>query len=399
MVILPSSSYRASDFVAAGSQLGVDLVVASEAAPPFDMGDRYLRIDCSDTDAAVATIVAAGDTVRLDGVVAADDAGVVIAAKAGERLGLLANPEQAAAATRDKAEARRLLAAAEVPQPGWAELKAGSDPQKIAEELGYPLVVKPTSLAAGQGVIRVDRPEDLAATIRRVREITASQGQSPDRLVLEQFVSGEEVAVEGMIMGGELTVLALFDKPVEPSGDGFEETILVTPSRLPAVHQAEVSRVAAQAVRALGLTVGPVHIELMVSDDRVYVIEVAARSIGGLCSRSLDFGLMGTSLESLILRNAIGRDKPELHRTGKASGVLMIPIPSSGQLVAVDGVDRVRKIDGVTGVDISVRPGEMVAPPPEGGRYLGFVFARADDPESVEMALRTAMEEIEVVIQ
>ncbi len=400
VVILPTSTYRAGDFIEAGSGLGVDLLVASEGDAPLEMGDGYIQITCSRPEDAAEAIVRAGDTRQIDGIVAADDAGVVVAALAGSKLGLLANDPEAARATRDKALLRARLSAAEVPQPPWRVFDAKTQVGEIEAELEFPVVVKPTSLSAGQGVIRVDHPGQLRQAIERARTIASSEGSSADRIVVETLIHGDEVALEGMVTDRGLTTLAIFDKP-DPglSGDGFQETILVTPSRQPPQTQTEIERVAAQSIRALGLTRGPVHVEMIVSGDRVDVIEVAARSIGGLCSRSLDFGLMDTSLETLILRNAIGRDKPELRRSGGASGVLMIPIPSAGELMSVAGLERVREIPEVSGVDITARPGDRLAPPPEGGRYVGFVFARSQRPEDVERALRDAMKLIEVKIR
>ncbi|MGF1618361.1 MAG: ATP-grasp domain-containing protein [Acidimicrobiia bacterium] len=399
VVILPSSTYRAGEFVSASAELGVELIVASEGEPPIDMGDRYLQIDCSDVDAAAARIVAFGDTAPIDGIVAADDVGVVVAAVAGQKLGLPSNDPDAARATRDKAIMRRRLESGEVPQPRWATLDPSDDAGIVAGSIGYPLVIKPLALSAGQGVIRVDRPEELTDSADRARAIIRSTGQADETLILESFMEGTEVAVEGLVASGNLTPLAIFDKPAESVGKGFEETILITPSRHEPSVQAEIFRVAGQAVKSLGLAQGPVHIELMVSGEKVRVIEVAGRSIGGLCSRSLSFGLMGTSLESLILRNAIGRDKPELRRSPDASGVLMVPIPAGGSLAGFEGIDEVRGQDAITGVEITARPGDAVAPPPEGGRYIGFVFAEAKTPEIVELALIKAMSTIEVIIE
>ncbi len=399
VVILPSSTYRAGEFVRAGAELGVELIVASEGAPPIEMGDRYLQIDCSDVDAAAARIVALGDSSPIDGIVAADDMGVVVAAVAGQKLGLPSNDPDAARATRDKAMMRRRLESGEVPQPLWASVSPSDDAGTVAGSIGFPLVIKPLALSAGQGVIRVDRPEDLADSAERARTIIRSAGQLDETLLFETFMEGSEVAVEGLVAAGQLFPLAIFDKPGESAGTGFEETILITPSRHEPTVQTEILRVAAQAVRSLGIGQGPVHIELIVSSEKVRVIEVAGRSIGGLCSRSLSFGLMDTSLESLILRNAIGRDKPELRRSPKASGVLMLPIPAAGTLVGFEGLDAVRGQEAITGVEISARPGDVVAPPPTGGRYVGFVFAEAETPEAVEMALRKAMGTIRVMIE
>lgn len=394
LVVLPSQTYRAGDFLRAADELGVDLIVASEVEPPIDMGDRYLKIECDSPELAAETIVAAGDRVPIDGIVAADDGGVVVAALAGTKLGLISNEPQAARAARDKSLQRRHFSSSEVPQPRWSTLQPGDDAVAAAEALGFPLVIKPLDRAAGQGVLKVGSVTDLEAALSRIRRIFPD-GEERTYL-LEEFLEGSEVAVEGILGPDGFLTLAIFDKPDSWSGDGFQETILVTPSRHDDDVQTECVRVAAAAVSAIGLTHGSVHVELMVTDNGVRVIEVAARSIGGLCSKSLKFGLMDTSLEALILRNALGRDKRELRRDNRASGVLMIPIPGAGTVASIEGIDEVASSPGVTSIDITAGPGEKLSPPPEGDRYLGFVFANGDSPSRVEEVLRQAMKTIQV---
>ncbi|MGC2239368.1 MAG: ATP-grasp domain-containing protein [Acidimicrobiia bacterium] len=395
VVVLPSTTYRAADFVRAAGDLGIDLIVASEQPPPFDMGDAYLQIDCTDPQIAAEAIVRVGDRASIDGIVAADDGGVVVAALAGSRLGLRANHPDAARATRDKSSQRSLLAVGEVPQPRFATLERDDDPVKAARDIGYPLVVKPLDRSAAQGVVKADDEDGLRGAVIQVHTIVGQDAP----LLVESYMPGAEIALEGLVIQGGLVELAIFDKPDAGSGPSFPETILVTPSRLGPVAQDECRRVAEASVRALGLTHGPVHIEMKVENDVARVIEVAARSIGGLCSRSLNFGLMGTSLETLILRNALGMDKTELHREPTSSGVLMIPITRAGRLVSVDGIDRVRGLEGITGVDITIPLGEQVAPPPVGDRYLGFVFAKGPGPALVEASLREAMSSMRLIIE
>jgi biotin carboxylase len=394
VVVLPSTTYRARDFVSAAETLGIELVVVSEQPAPFDMGNRYLRVDCSNTDAAAEAIVLLGEDVPIDGIVAADDAGVLIAAMAGTKLGLPSNRHDAAEATRDKGLQREKLARAEVPQPRFVVVGPKDDAATAALEVGYPLILKPTKRSASQGVVKVDQPNDLLSRLTEVRRIVGSH----ETLLVEEFMPGDEVAIEGVVSKGLLTTLAIFDKPDTRGGPFFPETIMVTPSRHSARDQDEIRRVAEAAVKGLGLTQGPVHVELRLDGGVVRVIEVAARSIGGLCSRSLSFGLMNTTLETLILRNAIGLEKPELKRENTASGVLMLPVPRSGRLRSVDGVTMAREIKGITGIDIMMKQGEQVMALPEGDRYLGFVFAKADEPEEVETALRSAMSTIIVTV-
>lgn len=395
LVILPTSTYRATDFVSAATGLGVDLVVASEEAPPIDMGDRFVQIDCTDPEASAQRIVSFADRVPIDGIVAADDAGTIIAAIASQRLGLRGNDPQAARATRDKAALRRILSRAEVSQPRWAPVEPGQNHHEAADDIGYPIVVKPTQLSASQGVIRADSPRELDEAVSRTRRI-AGEGAT---ILIEEFMGGVEIAIEGIVGPEGLDVLAIFDKPDTSSGPYFPETIFVTPTRLDAGGQVEALRVAESAITALGLSSGPVHIELKVEANKARVIEVAARSIGGLCSRSLNFGLMGTSLEALILRNALSLDKRELHREPVASGVLMVPIPRSGRFLGLSGEAETRSIPGITGLDSTVPQGEWVEALPEGDRYLAFVYARSDTPEAVESALRKAMDTLEVQLE
>lgn len=395
LVILPSSTYRAADFVDAAESLNLDLVVASENPPPIDMGDRYLQIDCSDPVTAAEAIAGLGERIRLDGVIAADDAGVMVAAHANAILGLAGNSPEAAGATRDKLEMRRRFDAAEVDQPRFTALRPGDSAAELAAEIGFPVVIKPLDRSASQGVIRVDHAADAEPVVERIRRIVGTE----TTLLIERYVPGVEIAMEGMITNGRLTTLAVFDKPDTRDGPFFPETIFVTPSRHPEDVLEPAGRAAAQAVQALGLTHGPVHIELRVHNNRARVIEVAARSIGGLCSRSLNFGLTGTTLESLILRNAMGFDISRLHRESVASGVLMIPTPGTGVVEEVKGEEEARSIDAITGLDLTITPGHEVAAPPEGDRYIGFVYARAQTPQTVESALRKAMDILEVQLE
>lgn len=395
VVVLPSNTYRAADFVSAADSIGVDLIVASENPPPLAMGDRYVEIDCTNPEAAAEDIATHGERADIDAVIAADDGGVLVAAHATSKLGLAGNSPEAAALTRDKLAMRRRLEAFEVDQPDFKPMPPDVRPSDVADALGYPLVVKPLGRAASQGVIGVRQPDELDRAVARVRAIV---GES-ETLLLERYVPGVEIAVEGLVADGALETLAVFDKPDTSTGPFFPETIFVTPSRLPGAVLDEADRVATSAVKALGLTRGPVHIELRIDDDRARVIEVAARSIGGLCSRSLNFGLMGTSLETLILRNALDMTKKELRREQTASGVLMVPVVGEGRVTGFTGEAETRAIPAVTGIDYTVTPGERVLPPPEGDRYIAFVYARATHPEQVESALREAMGILEVQLE
>ena len=396
LLLLPTETYRAKDFLAAAERLGVDVVVGCERrqAMADAMGDRALVVPLGNLDAAVEIIAALHARRPLDAVLAVDDQGLVVAAATSARLGLPHNPVEAVAATRDKAALRARLAAAAVAQPDYRVVAPGESVAAAAAQIGYPCVVKPVSRSGSQGVIRVDDDIQAAAAAKRVRAIVG-----PGELVLvEGFVAGAEVAVEALLVGGVLEVLAVFDKPDPLDGPFFEETIYVTPSRQPAEILASLAATVAAAAAAVGLREGPVHAELRVgADGRLVVIEVAARSIGGLCARALRFGA-GVSLEEVIVRHAVGAGLDGLRRETEASGVMMLPIRAAGMLEEVSGQAEALAVDGVVGVEITISAGRPVVPLPEGDRYLGFVFARGPTPAEVELALRRAEAALDVVV-
>ncbi len=387
--------------MAAAKAVGADVVVASDreqvlASPD---GDRALEVYLRRPEVAADAIVEFAGETPLDAIVPVDDKGVVVAAIASDRLGLASNPPGAARAARNKLAMRRALQVAGVRQPEFRVLDPTSDVTLVAAEVGWPVVIKPVGLAASQGVIRADDAASAVATAARVRAIVADAGEDPDQpLLVEKFVPGVEVAVEALLDDGRMDVLAVFDKPDPLDGPYFEETLYVTPSRLPAATLAQVEQTARAAAAGLGLREGPVHAELRIQDDEPYVLEVAARSIGGLCARSLRFGL-GVSLEELILRHALHMPIHDTRLTHPASGVMMVPIPREGILRDVRGLDAARAVPGIAGVEITIAKGRSVRPLPEGHRYLGFLFARGGSAVEVERALRSAADVLEVVIE
>ena len=396
VVVLPTETYRASDFVEAARALGIELTIASESELPLLASDRQVRIDCADPMASAERVADVAATTPIDAIVAADDGGVEIAARASELIGLPASPVAAVRATLDKALMRHRLARAEVPQPAFEVVDASSI-TAAAERIGFPVVTKPRTRSASVGVMRADDHRSLteAAALAARHQ---SEDDGTERFLVERFVSGPEISLEGLLWNGRLETLAIFDKPDQPDGPVFPETLLVTPTSQPADIVADIERTVGAATRALGLTQGPVHAELRIENGVPIVLEIAGRTIGGLCGRSLTFGLMGDSLESLVLRQALGERKRGSQRLPGASGVLMIPVPVAGRLTSVKGVDAAESVPGVTSVEISIPIGESVKPTPDGDRYLGFIFARSSEPSEVVDALRTAHDHLTIVV-
>ena len=391
-LVLPTSSYRASDFVAAAYELNVDLVVASDASLGIVSGRilEVVTVDCADPGAVAEALVEASVTHPLDAIVGVDDAGVVAAALAAERLGLPHNDPSAVAATRDKLEMRRRLADGGVPQPRFGELTTDGSPAAIAASVGYPLVVKPVSLSGSRGVIRADDEVGLEAAVSRIRAIQVEAGIEQEVLLLEEYLEGPEIAIEGLVSAVGLEVFAVFDKPDPLEGPFFEETLYVTPSRHQGSLLAEAGDVVEEAIRALGLVFGPIHAEVRLTPEGPRIIEIAARSIGGLCGRSLKFGMLAQSLEVQLLRAALGLNRRGMRVIGQASGAMMIPIPDDGVFRGVGGRAAVAEVEGIEEITITIPLGRRIRRLPEADRYLGFIIARGASPDDVEASLREA---------
>ena len=401
LLLVPTSSYRTDDFRAAAARLGVPLLLGSDRChrieEAFGESEDLVSLDYRRPARAAGQIARAARRRPIRAVVPVDEGTAVIAALAAEKLGLPHNPPEAARRAADKHAMRRALRKAGVPVPDFRVFDLADGPEGPAGEVGYPCVLKPLLLSASRGVVRADDPASFAAAWRRIERILEDArserrpraARAARQVLVEAFVPGAEVALEGLLRGGALQVLALFDKPDPLEGPFFEETIYVTPSRHPAGRQEEVRHTTAEAARALGLVEGPVHAELRLPARGPVVLEVAARSIGGLCARALRFGA-GLSLEEIVVAHAMGLPLSTLTREAPASGVMMLPIPRRGILHGVSGLDEARAVPGVEDVAITIPEGREVVPLPEGNAYLGFLFARGERPEEVERALRAA---------
>ena len=402
LLLVPANTYRAPDFLEAAARLDLDVLVASDGALPLG-GGTVLHLDAADpTGSAERVIREAG---RLDAVVAVDTPMLPIAAEIAARLGLRHNSVDAVRAAMDKAEQRLRWEAARVPQPAYRIVDAGASADAVgraARDVGLPCVVKAVSLSASQGVLRADDAAGAVTAAARVGRIQDAMGHPGEPLLVEEYLPGAEISIDLLLSSGVATVIAVFDKPETPDGPTFEETMLITPSRLPEDVIAAAVGVVERAAHALGLQHGPLHAELRIDarqadDPRPRMLELAARSIGGLCSRSLRF-LDGVSLEEMVLGNALGRPISPQQAVG-SSGVLMLPIERDGVLRAVDGQSDAAAVAGVTGLSITIPIGQEVRRLPEGNRYLGFIFANGQTGPEVEDALHDAQARLRIVIE
>ena len=401
LILSTTTGYQLRSFGEAASRAGIDLMFATDRCHRLDdpWRDAAVPVRFHEEDASLQAIVDAARARPVAGVIAVGDRPVVLAARAAQALGLRGNPPDAAAASVNKKLARAAFAAAGLPVPWFFEADAASD-LAADPRVRYPCVVKPIGLSGSRGVIRANTPAELEQAIARLRallsrkDVRAIRSGLGEAILVEGFIDGREFAIEGVLTDGVFRAFAIFDKPDPLDGPFFEETIYVTPSDLPVPTQQLVIDQVGRAARSLGLANGPVHAECRVGAHGVFMLEVAARPIGGHCSKVLQFSAHGESgeatLEDVLLRHAAGQDVSRYAREARAAGVMMIPIPTRGMLKRVHGIDTAAAVPGIEEVRITAKTDQLLEPLPEGASYLGFIFARGPDPGSVVGALRDA---------
>jgi len=392
LLLLPTTSYRNEAFIAAGKKLGVEIITAADychqLAPEWGL-DPIMAVHF-DRPGEALDVVLRSLKHKPDAVLAVDDPGLELAALLNERLGLAANPPEAVRRVRDKLSFRQMQKEGGLLCPDFRHLPSDADPAELLSRLKWPVVVKARRLSGSRGVIRADNAQAYLQAVSWVKGIQnkADRDAADLGLVVEDFIPGREYALESILDHGELNTLAWFDKPDPLDGPYFEETIYVTPSRLPNQTQEEIRHAVQRACRLAGLVTGPVHAEMRVNTEGVWLLEVAARSIGGLCGTALNH-VLGITLEELILRHALN-EPVALSSSREGTAVMMIPIPRRGIYRGVRNLESALEIPGITGIRITAQAGQIIAPPPEGASYLGFIFSLCANPAEAEMALRLA---------
>jgi hypothetical protein len=401
LLLATTTGYQTRMFGEAAVRLQARLMFATDRCDQLEdpWWDAAIPIRFQHEAESVEVLRRAIQDQPIDGVLAVGDRPTVLAAHAARLASLPGHSAESAAAARDKRLTRERLEAANLPVPWFMSASVRDEPHRLLPRVAFPCVIKPTVLSGSRGVIRANDAREFLAAFERVRRLLAStdvralQDEAASTIQIEEYLDGSEYTVEGVLEAGVLRTLAIFDKPDPLEGPFFEETLYVTPSRLPDARQHAIVHAVARATEALGLHHGPVHAECRVNSRGVFVLEVAARPIGGLCARALRFvhhdGRHAT-LEELLLRHAMGEPLGAWRREKAASGVMMIPIPREGIYRGIEGIDEARHVGGIDDVVITAKPDQRLVPLPEGASYLGFIFARADKPADVEAALRLA---------
>jgi biotin carboxylase len=402
-----TTGYQLRSFDDAAARLGVEIVFATDRCHQLDdpWRDRALAVRFHDDAHSIDVVVAEAQRARFDAVLAVGDRPAVLAARVAQRLGLPGNRPEAAAASGNKREARARFAAAglNVPWHFTALMHEGAARVSADPRLRFPCVLKPLGLSGSRGVIRADSHEEFEAAFNRIRallgrvDVRATRSSVEDAILVEGFIPGREVAMEGVLTEGVLHIFTVFDKPDPLDGPFFEETIYVTPSLLDTEPHAALVSTVQRGTEALGLWHGPIHAECRIGPEGIFVLEIASRPIGGLCSRAVRFH-DGVTLEEVLLRHAVGEDVSRWQREPGASAVMMIPIPTRGLLRRVEGEDAARSVPHVDDVRITAKTDQLLEPLPEAGSYLGFIFARADSPAAAEAAVREAHTRLQFTI-
>jgi len=402
LILAPHGSYRTFDFIQAAEKLGIKTLIASEGKHSIISAyAQGIHLDfTAESDLVYEELKQALKDFEIVGVIATDDYTTGLAAKIARHLGLPHNNPDAVQLTQRKDLARECLQQHGVTKPAHRRLDLNEEIKKQLDGLVFPVVIKPVGLSASRGVIRANDHTELQQAIERVQHLLLSMNDLDEDvkryLLIEEFIAGDEVAVEAMLSQGQLSILTIFDKPEPLNGPYFEESYYITPTGLNESLQQKVQSELQAACQAYGLSEGPVHAECRLRDNEVFIIEIAARTIGGLCGRLLSFGT-GFSLEELVLKQAMGQSIV-LEKTDQAAGVLMIPIPKAGVLKRVEGLLEAQRVPFVNEVNIQIREGHELIPLPEGSSYLGFIFAYAPSTQQAEQALRDAHAKLKFVI-
>jgi ATP-grasp domain-containing protein/L-aminoacid ligase-like protein len=420
LLLATTTGYQTRAFGDAAQQLGIELAFATDRCHVLEdpWRDGAIPVRFYDEDASVAAIVDSARTRPLDGVLVVGDRPTVIGARVAMALGLPGHPPEAVAIARNKRLTRERFRDRGLPVPWFVSASTTTDASALADTISFPCVMKPLALSGSRGVMRADDQASFAAAFERLRallrspDVRAERNEAHASVLIEGFIPGREYALEGVLHHGRLHVLALFDKPDPLDGPFFEETIYVTPSSASEAAQAAIVDGVRRAAGAIALRHGPIHAECRVNDDGVFVLEVAARPIGGLCARTLRFEAgsgvpfpppqgepvhpetanrsRSRSLEEVLLRHALGDSPAGWTREPAASGVMMIPIARRGILRGISGEAEARAVSGIVDVAITAKIDQLLVPLPEGASYLGFIFARGETPQAVILALRAA---------
>ena len=404
---MTTSTYRASAFLEASKKLEISTIIGTDQ--PDILGHlnpgSSINLDYSKNNDSKKKIIEHINKFPIHGVLAIDEETLILGAIVADSLGLICHSMESVSTTRSKYELRKVLSEDGLRNPEFKLISSEENPKLISKSISFPCVMKPTYLSGSRGVIRANNEKEFTNAYLRIKNILDEpeaiiRGKDEAKMLLiEEYIDGIEVAVEGIIVNGEFLPLTIFDKPEPLDGPFFEETLYVTPSRLPKSLQEKILEETKNASNAIQLTNGPVHAELRIDrNGDPWVIDIASRTIGGKCSRAIKFS-DGITLESIILSHVLGKKLPNIVPISSSSGVMMIPIPKSGVLKEVLGKEDALAIEGIEEIEITIPLGDKIVQLPEGDRYLGFIFASSKKSDETIEILKEAHKNLKFKIE
>ena len=406
ILIIPCSSYRTNAFIEAVKRLELEVLILTNDTQVFEgiSKNSIISLNFNHWTERITEIRLWSSKNNLTSVIGVDEESVMIAAEISKELGIVHNSIESVKKTRNKFLLRTCLKNNNLPSPWFNRFAIKEDPKKLIKKINYPCVLKPTFLSASQGVIRVDNKSDFIEGFKMLKELLARHEisrrnkEQSNWILIEEYIPGKEISIEGLVLNGKLKPLTLFDKPEPLEGPTFPETFFITPSKLENKTQVILFELAQQVIEALGIKHGPVHIEARINVEGIFILECAVRSIGGLCSKILQFS-GGISLEELIIRSSLGRNVEKVQKNSKAKGIMIMPVIHGGVLKEIKGREKALSVKGITGLETTVTKGERLEPLPKEAKYPGFIFAEGRNQDAVENSLRKAWSVIEILFE
>lgn len=330
---------------------------------------------------------------KIDGIMTlASDRPMPIVAKVAEKYGLPAISYETAVKATNKAEMRRCLSENNVPIPAFVIIESRKQYDEVVSHMELPLIVKPADNSGSRGIYLVKNESELNAGYEH-----AKQYSNNGTILVEEYMDGPEVSVEAMTQNGITTILAITDK-LTTGAPHFVELGHTIQSQLSEKIKNEIYSVAKQTISAIGITNGPSHTELKITNSGVKVVEIGARLGGDNITTKLVPLATGVNMVELCIKNALGIEYNIAQPKTGASAIRYFQV-KPGKVKSIDGVAAARSLEGIKEVNIEVGINDIVHEIVSSNSRIGFVIAEgANQLEAIERCNK-AMSWIQIEVE
>jgi hypothetical protein len=381
LLVIPEKSYKSNDFVVAAKRLKIPFSIITDSQQVSERLSDNIIVYNFQKDISLEILEKLKNITHI---LPVDHSSLEFAAKLRDLLSATGNSYVSVMNAMDKYKSRTIFNDVTEVKIKNAYINDPKDLITFMSKINIG-VLKPTRGTASNKVIKVTQQNMDQLLIQNI-----IKDCDENELIIEEFIEGDEYAFEGILIDSKLSKFVVFEKPLAFVEPYFEESIYITPSNLSNEIIESVHKRLQKACQKLGLTNGPIHAEFKISNNEVFLIEINPRMIGGLCSRCLSFGLFKQSLEELILLSFSTGKFKKVELLSNYVGVLMLPVPKSGKFISINH-NEIMKIENVSSVDITVSKNTLLQMPPNGERYLGFVFSQGENKSVVMRALESAI--------